>query len=278
MNIIEIGILGPLKIKFGKTEAKLNGAKLRHIFAILALRADEGVARDELIDELNLMDITEDAINSLHAHITRLRRWLRKHDQDPNLIETYNSCYRLNVDRESVDAHRFKTLTEQAISLAPETPLIVSQILDDALSLWRGVALADALDGELGSSGADELTGWRGIAQEMLLNAWISSGKSHMALANAKKFIADNPLNEVIYVRYMHALCEAGRYAEAMDVYREAEQILHTELRVKPGAELREAAAMVVSYRSWHQPQIRQDRSLKAHSAVIFDRSRASWA
>lgn len=243
MTVIKIGILGPLKVEFDQVEARLNGEKLRHILTILALRAGADVMRDELIDELNLMGTTSDAINALHAHITRLRRWLRKHGQSPRLVETVNSRYRLNVSEESVDAHRFKTLVERAVSLGSETPLVVSRILDDALSLWRGTALADALDGQLGISAADELENWRVIAEEALLDSWISLGSSHKAVANAKKFIVNSPLNEAMYVQYMRALCRIGRYAEAMDIYREAENMLRAELDVAPGAELRAAAA-----------------------------------
>ena len=247
MGSVSISILGSLEIRFNNKEVTLSGSKLRNILSILALRAHDEVLRDELIDELNLIDTTDNAVNALHAHMARLRRWLRACGQSPNLVETVNSRYCLKVSREAVDAHRFISLTERAMSLAPGTPLVVAHLLEDALSLWRGEALSDALDGPLGIAAADELNNWRAAARYTLLDAWSSLGSHLQVAVNARKFISENPLNESLYVRYIHALCQMGRYAEAAEAYREADGVLRTELGVKPGAELRAAAAAIAT-------------------------------
>lgn len=59
--VVRINILGPLQILFDNAEAPLNGVKLRNVLTILAFRANGEVLRDELIDELNLMETTSDA-------------------------------------------------------------------------------------------------------------------------------------------------------------------------------------------------------------------------
>lgn len=245
MELVNIRILGSLRIRFDDVEVTPSGTKLRNILSILALRANDEVLRDELIDELNLVDTTGNATNALHAHMARLRRWLRTCGQSPDLVETVNSCYRLNVSREVVDAHRFTSLTERAMSLAPGTPLVVARLLEDALSMWRGEALSDALDGPLGIAAADELNNWRAAARDTLLDAWSSLGNHLQVTVSARKYIGENPLNESLYVRHIYALREMGRYAEAAEAYKKAERVLRTELGVKPGAELRAAAAAI---------------------------------
>lgn len=248
--VVRINILGPLQILFDNAEATLNGVKLRNVLTILAFRANGEVLRDELIDELNLMETTSDAANALHAHMARLRRWFRKYGGSPDLLETVDSRYRLRVERAAVDAHRFVELAERAMSLAPGSPSVVASMLEDALSLWRGEALVDALDGPLGIAAADELNNWRAAARETLLDAWLSLGSNQQVIVNARKFIAENPLNESMYARYIHALCEMGRYAEAVEAYRNAAKVLHGELGVAPGAELRAAVAAVSTFES----------------------------
>lgn len=244
---MNISILGSLKIRFNDAEVTPSGSKLRNILSILALRAGDEVQRDELIEELNLIDTTGNAVNALHAHMARLRRWLQACGQSPDLVETVSSRYRLKVSRDTVDAHRFISSTERAMRLTPRTPLVVARLLEDALSLWRGEALSDALDGPLGIAAADELNNWRAAARDTLLEAWSSLGNNMQVVINARKFISENPLNESLHVRYIDALCEMGRYAEAAEAYRKAEGVLRRELGVKPGAELRAAAAAITT-------------------------------
>ncbi|WP_169988226.1 MULTISPECIES: AfsR/SARP family transcriptional regulator [unclassified Microbispora] len=239
MAIVGIDILGPLRVRFSNCEAAPTGAKLRSLFAILAFRAGHTVMRDELIDELDLMNTTDDAVNALHAHLARLRRWLRHYGRESDLIETVGSDYRLNLDRGTVDAHRFVNLTERALELAPGTPSVVASILKDALCLWRGDAMLDALDGRLGAAAANELDNWRAVARETLIDAWLCLGSNQQVVLNARKFIAENPLNEMMHARHIRALCRMGRYAEAIEAYKNAEKVLSDELGVGPGSELR---------------------------------------
>jgi SARP family transcriptional regulator, regulator of embCAB operon len=243
MAVADIGILGPLRPRFGDVEVSLSGGKRRAILAILAFRADNEVRRDELIEELDLMRTTGDAINALHAHVARLRRWLLWHSGRSNLLETVNSGYRLNLDRSAVDAHRFVDLVQRALNLAPAAPSVVATILENALSLWRGDALLDALDGPLVAAAADELRQWRATARETLIDAWLSLDYNQKVVLNARKFIAEYPLNESIRARHIVALRRMGRYAEASEAYKCAEKVLNEELGVEPGAELRAAAA-----------------------------------
>jgi len=241
--VVGIGILGPLRIGFANNEPILSGAKLRSILAICAYRAGEEVRRDELIEELDLARTTGDAVNALHAHVVRLRRWLSQHGGQSGLLETVNSGYRLCIDRADVDAHQFVDLVRKALNLAPGTPSVVAAILEEALALWRGDALQDTVDGPLAAAAADELRQWRLVARETLIDAWLALGQDQKVALSARRFIADDPLNESIRTRHVVALRRMGRYSEAVEWYKTAERTLHQELGVAPGHELRAAAA-----------------------------------
>ncbi|MBC3840415.1 regulator [Streptacidiphilus sp. 4-A2] len=229
-----LSILGPLRIEFQNVEVELSGSRLRMILTLLALRAGTEVQRDELIEELKLTETTDDAINALHAHVARLRRWSRRLGGQFDLLKTVNSGYRLNVDRNMVDAHQFNDLVKRALNLAPATPSVVATILEDALSLWRGNALIDALDGPMGAAAADELHHWRAAAREALIDAWLDLGDNQKVVLNARKFIAEDPLNETMRARYIAALRSMGRHAEAVEAYQSAVRVLSEELGVSP--------------------------------------------
>ncbi|MFI9626392.1 BTAD domain-containing putative transcriptional regulator [Streptomyces sp. NPDC052042] len=241
LTVMRIEVLGPLRIEIDHSEAGLSGAKIRDILAVLALRAGEDVGRDELIEELDLASTTRDSINAVHAHMRRIRRWLQRHGMPADLVETVDSGYRLNLDRECVDAHRFSDLVQQGLGLAPAAPSVVAAILEEALSLWRADALTDTRQGPLIASAAEELHQWRTTARGALLDAWLALGQDNKVILSAPRFIADDPLNEALHVRQLTALRRLGRYAEAVRAYHNAERMLRQELRVEPGAELRTA-------------------------------------
>ena len=247
MNTTEIGILGPLRSTIEGNEVVLPGAKLRSIMAILAFRTGETVSSDVLVEELGLDQTSNNAANALQAHVSRLRRWLCTHNSAPNLLETTNSGYRLNLDRSHVDAHLFVDQAEHALSLAPAAPSVVATMLEDALKLWRGDALVDVIDGPLVASIADELRFLRATAREVLLEAWLALGNHHKVIVNARTYVADDPLNERLWESQIVSLRNLGRHAQAVDCYNRAHKTLRDELGIQPGDRLRAAVGHEIS-------------------------------
>jgi SARP family transcriptional regulator, regulator of embCAB operon len=241
MNTTEIGILGPLRSKIEGNEVELPGTKLRSIMAILAYRAGDTVASDVLVEELGLDQTSTNAANALQAHVSRLRRWLSAHNSAPNLLETTNSGYRLNLSRAQVDAHLFVDKAEHALALAPDAPSVVATMLEDALKLWRGDALIDVIDGPLVATIADELRFLRATAREVLLEAWRALDNHHKVIVNARTYVADDPLNERLWESQIVSLRRLGRHAQAVDCYNRAQKTLRDELGIQPGDRLRAA-------------------------------------
>ncbi|MFI9504575.1 BTAD domain-containing putative transcriptional regulator [Nocardia sp. NPDC052566] len=234
----EIDILGPMRIAVDGKESCLTGQKLRCILAVLSLRAGQPVRRDELIEELRLTE-TSDASNSLHAHIARLRRWLRMQSVDSGILESVDSSYRLNIDRGAVDAYIFEDRVEQALALYPSAPSVVAVMLTEALAMWRGDALADVDDGPFVASKTEELRHLRATAREILLSAWLDTGQDRRVILNARRFLDADPLNEQLWESLIVALRRANRYAEASKAFREANLLYHAELGIAPGDRLR---------------------------------------
>ena len=241
MNTTEIGILGPLRSTIAGSEVVLPGTKLRSILAVLAFRTGDAVAGDVLVEELGLDRTSTNAAKAQQAHMSRLRRWLCTYNCAPDLLETTNSGYRLNLDRSQVDAHLFVDQAEQALALAPAAPSVVARMLEDALKLWRGDALVDVIDGPLVAAIAEELKFLRATAREVLLEAWLELGNYHKVIVNARAYVADDPLNERLWESQIVSLRKLGRHAQAVDCYNRARKVLSDELGVQPGDRLRAA-------------------------------------
>lgn len=239
MTTTQIALLGPVRVRFDGVELTPPGRKLKTVIAVLALRAGQEVRRDELIEELGLIRSTRNAINTLHAHMTRLRRWIDSIPGDPGLLVSVPAGYRLMVDPPAVDALRFEQQVERATNLKPETPWVVSTMLTEALDLWRGDPLSDVADSSISAAAADHLGQLRKTARELLLEAWLRLGRDQVVVMHARRYIADDPLNERIRAVLIVALRRLGRHAEAIEAYHQAEQVLQQELGIRPGVGLR---------------------------------------
>lgn len=240
VTTVEIDILGPMRIAINGQEHRLSGRKLRCILAVLSLRARQPVRRDELIEELRLTQTT-DAVNSLHAHIARLRRWLRAQSLDPYLLESVESSYRLNIDKTTVDVYNFESRVEQALALYPSAPSVVAAMLVDALVMWRGEPLADVDDGPLIAGKAEELRHLRATAREVLLAAWLDTGQDRRVVLNARRFLDADPLNEQLWKSLIISLRRSGRHAEANQALRDAQTVFRQELGIMLGEQVRAA-------------------------------------
>src|SRR5687768_1092835 len=132
---VEIRLLGPLEVRDGNGVIVLPRRQQRALLAALALRPDEVVSTDRLVADLWGERAPASATGSLQNTVWALRKRLGR-----DLLLTQPPGYRLAVEPESVDAHRFERLLAEARSSDAGQR---AKVLAEALALWRGPALAD---------------------------------------------------------------------------------------------------------------------------------------
>src|SRR5205807_724154 len=140
---------GPLQVISGGRELAIGSTQQRTLLAMLALRLNQVVPRDELIDELWGGCPPASATTSLHSLVSRLRGALAECASGTAgvVLETREPGYVLEGDPECVDAHRFAKLTARAREhIGRGAPEAAAQTLRQALGLWRGRALVDLAD------------------------------------------------------------------------------------------------------------------------------------
>jgi DNA-binding SARP family transcriptional activator len=143
---IEFRILGSLEVLAGGRVVSLVGSKQRALLALLLLHANETLSTDRLIDELWGERPPASAAKSVHVHVSRLRKALAggKDSALGDVVVTREHGYRLELDPERLDAHRFARLVSEGRgALASGHPERAAAALERALSLWRGPPLAD---------------------------------------------------------------------------------------------------------------------------------------
>ena len=138
---MEFRILGPLEVLENSRPLALGRLKERIVLAVLLLHANEFVSRERLIDELWGTSPPATARKAVNVYISKLRQTLTRNGHDP--IATAEGGYRLGVDPDLLDAERLRSLIAQARScIADGDSDPASQLLQEALALWRGSTLA----------------------------------------------------------------------------------------------------------------------------------------
>ena len=139
-----------------------------------------------------------------------------------------------------IDVHHFTGLCARAADMrAGGCARCAAGVLESALALWAGEALAQLRhDPELAAAAA-ELDDRRRGAEDALADALVAAGETERALALLGRLVNDDPLRERRWALLMIALTRAGRQTDALRAYRRAAAVLVERTGLDPGHELR---------------------------------------
>ncbi|MEV5876679.1 BTAD domain-containing putative transcriptional regulator [Streptomyces sp. NPDC052101] len=222
------------------TAVPVGGARLRALLGVLALRAGRTVPAAVLVDEVWGADPPADAAGALQALVGRLRRAL-----GADAVASAEGGYRLTAAPDDIDLTRFERLTGDALRvLADGDPAKAAAVLDDALALWRGPALADLPDHTA------EAARWETRRLDALRarhTAALALGHAEQSLPALTALCEDHPLDEPLQALRLRALRDTGRPARALAAYDDVRRLLADRLGSDPGPELRSLHAELLT-------------------------------
>jgi len=238
-------VLGPLEVGDGPSVIEISGARLRVLLNVLALDAPHAVPPSILIDALWGDEPPVDQTNALQSLVSRLRRALG----DSELVQQSAAGYRLVLETDDIDVHRFRRLARAGRdAVRGGDPTKARELLTEALALWRGEP-TDLTD--LAGSGQAHAVLAR--LEEQHLDARADLAEAQLALGLAEDVVADleglvvaYPLRERFATLLIQALYAAGRQADALARYERARATLADQLGVDPSAELKAAHLSVL--------------------------------
>ena len=235
----------------------LAGGRLRALLAALAASAGRPVPPGELVEQVWAEgDRPADEAAALQALVGRLRRALGR-----EAVESVPGGYRLAAGPDDIDLFRFERLAaEGAAVLDAGEPGAAASVLDGALALWRGPALADLPARHLDPS-AVRAEQRHAQAHRHRLAAEVALGRAEQVLAEIIALTADAPLDEPLHALLIRALRAAGRQAEALQAYEEVRTRLADRLGADPGAELRALHAQLLTGEETESHSGRADRT-----------------
>ena len=224
---LAISILGPIDVLRDGRHVDLGSPQQRALLALLALRPGAYVPLNAIVDALWPEEPPASAVKVVQTYISRLRKAL-----GTEAIDLRDGSYALRVPREAVDASRFEDL-------------LTAGRATEALSLWRGPALAGASSLESERLRLDEM---RRRAVEDRLDEELKEGRHAEVVARARALLAEDPLRERALSQLMIALYRCGRQAEALEVYRDTRRSYHSRLGLEPGPELRQLERRILAH------------------------------
>jgi SARP family transcriptional regulator, regulator of embCAB operon len=240
--MIRFKVLGTLRVTNGDRDCTPTPPKMRSVLALLLLSANRVVQIDSIIEELWGDSSPRSAITTVQTYIYHLRRLFAAERCDPpggQLLLTKQGGYLFEIDPDQVDAQVFGCLVQQGRKQLEENrPEAATAILEKALAMWTGPALADVSTGNLLQAQAIHLEERRINALEFRIEADIRLGRERELIAELRSLVCSHPLNEWFHGQLIQVLGNSGRRSEALHAYQSLRSILREELGVDPSPEL----------------------------------------
>lgn len=253
VELVEFGVLGPLEVRTGSgvdaRSVEIRRGLPRTLLTMLVLHAGQTVSASGLADVLWGDDQPRNPANALQVQVSYLRKQLGVGTSVQPIV-TRPGGYSLNIGREQIDAHRFERVV-RAVSRSTHTgrdeKLIALRDLDDALTLWRGDALADVIGEPFSVGEAARLQELRLVALELRHDLMLALGRHHELVGELTALTGEHPLREQLHQQLLVALYRSDRQADALRAYDHARTLLLEELGIDPGPRLQELQRQILA-------------------------------
>lgn len=254
---MDFRVLGPLEVVQGARPVDLGRPKQRALLGLLLLRAGQAVSVDRVMEELWRGRPPRQALASLHAYVSNLRRVIepdRAPGDPPRVLVRRAGGYVMQVEPSRLDAARFEGGVSRARAAVKQGEHESGhRLFEAALAEWRGDPLADLVDELDLVPEIPRLVELRMAALEESFESALALGCHAEVVADLEALVREHPLRERLRGHLALALYRTGRQAEALDRIRDGRQLLAHELGLDATPALRELEQAILR----HAPEVR---------------------
>ncbi len=245
-DLMRFRILGPLEVLSTEGWTAIGAPKWRSLLACLLVRPGQLVPTDVLIDEIWGESPPHTANNLVSIYVHRLRKVIN--DAEGRVLVYRAPGYLLRLSPSDLDMQEFESrVADGRAALAEGDPRKAAALLGDALELWRGPLLADVPLSPLLVTQVNRAAEQRLAVTELRIDADLACGRAAQVVAELRGLVSEHPLRERLWALLIRALEEAGRRAEALEMYAKAREVIADELGVDPGSELQRLYANLLA-------------------------------
>ena len=243
---MSVRILGPVEAWAQHRRLDLGGRRQLALFAFLVLHANRAVSRDALIDAVWGSEHSS-SDNRLSTAIARLRRALEPlNSGGESPLRTVSGGYMLAVAPGELDSQAFADgVSSGRRALEAGDPRAASELVEQALALWRGPALAEVAFEDFAQPEIRQLEEMRLEALEVRVDADLELGRHAHLVGELEGLLAEHPARERVASQLMLALYRCGRQGDALEVYQRTRGRLAEQLGLEPGPGLKTLQAQI---------------------------------
>src|SRR5215210_4788420 len=245
----EVRVLGAFDVLARGRSVAPPGAKRRALLAVLALRANEVVPVDRLVDRIWGENPPHSAVNLIHTYVSLWRRILDEAlgpGEGRRRLVRVGSGYRLVLAPGELDLEECRRLVNVAQLAGGRARWDEAfDRLSRALAAWNPEVLAD-LRGEPVHSGLHPLEEERRAVLQTWGEAGLAAHRGASIIGVLQEALDRDPLQEQVAVLLVRALHSEGRPAEALMVFDRTRRALSDELGTSPGQRLADAHLLVL--------------------------------
>lgn len=237
---LRFDVLGPLRAQRDGIDVPLGGPKQRLVLALLLTASGRSVSTAQLVEGVWGEDASTNAKKALQVHVHRLRAQLG------TALLTDRDGYGLAAVAE-VDAEVFLRVRQEALDFMPSDPATASDMLREALAMWRGPPYADVSEAIALAPEIARLNDVRTEALENRIEADLALGRHTGLIGELEGLTREFPLRDGFRAQHMTALYRAGRHVEALRSYERHRRHLSEEFGIEPSAELRSLESRILA-------------------------------
>lgn len=245
---MEYCILGPFKVLDDGAPVEIGPRQRRVLLALLLLNLNNVVSTERILEQLWPNDPTGKE-RTLWVYISKLRAVLepgRQAHSSNSVLITKDHGYMLRADRSQLDTNRFEELAAHGSSLLVDDPEQASDVLREALALWRGAALEEFVYDDFAQAAAARMEELRLVAIEDKMDADTRAQRHRQVVGELEQLVRDHPYRERLVSLQMVALYRAGRQADALRAFERYRLAIAEELGLEPSPELRRIEEQVL--------------------------------
>ena len=242
---ISCKLLDGVRVIHNGIDLPLGSPQQRTVLAIIVLSRGP-VSIEQMADALWGETVPASAPGVIRTYLSRLRVLLA--DRTGNeLFKRRGGGYVYTLRPGVADTEILAARLQSAKGLAREgRPEAAVEVLDSALSLYRGVPLAGAV-GPFADAQRTRLERIRIIAVEDYAALQSGLGRWDDVITLLTEEVRVEPFHEHLHEMLMRALYHRGQAAEALSVYRDIQSRLRAELGIMPSQGLQDLQMSILA-------------------------------
>lgn len=196
---MDIRLLGDVEVEIGGAVFALERAAERCVLATLALNAGRPVPVGTLVEHIWGARPPPKAEETVATYVRAVRRMIARGGGEREWVANRRSGgYQLNVEPQAVDHRRFVDMRSAArVRMRDGDEQGAVEILEPAVGLWRGEALAD-VTGDWAQAQRVRMTRQRLEATYELLDLYLRGGHAAAMAARATELAYDDPTDRTL--------------------------------------------------------------------------------